>query len=921
MMTSLEALVSRFRRTGRDRSLRRAQVELEVRYGRVPLPVFAALHEALAGGELGARPAALFRTVEAVGHESQKRREEHFDAEGRKESRYVRKSRLVPPHRAGRGALSYRVHLSSEEPVPPFSLDPRAVVRVKSRAAFELELEGHPWRADLTVVRQLEGSEAKSALRPTIDRLFYRSGLKAENLVRKLELEEAPGGLYVYEVELEYRGKGDEKPLAAADVDRAGRALLRLARPGYMREAVYQEEVFYAAGHIVEASGLLRRFEREWGLKQLLPQVRGPTRADYAEMYPPVNYYLSDKAHGDRALAVVREGRLALLARDLHEFYAPGVGQPATEGGRAAPARLPPDLVRPPTIVDGELVAPPEGAESEAAPGTFYAFDVVAYRGERLAAKGFEVRVGRLADAAALLARFGLRAEAKPFTHLASSDPAALEAQFRQTRERPGRSYGVDGLILVEPDKTYADTRTYKWKPAGELTIDFLVRRPPRPPADYGVRLGEGKELLLLFVGVSPTMYEALGLAPCPGYEKLFPARQRQAAYFPIQFQPSDAPLAYLWVCPAGTAERVEGRVAELRCAGGCRAAGGSAEPPEWELVRVREDRQRDLQTGRYYGNDFRAAELTWLNYVDPFTFEMLSQGPGPAYFAEPSSGFYRAQRAFVSYVKSELIRALAHSAWVVDLGAGKGQDLGRYWEARVGSLVAVDRDRGALAELVRRKYSHARRGTRRAASGRGPAVHVLAGDIAVEPAALARRVRAVPGFPAEGGVALVANLVVHYLAASAAAIDRFAGLCQALVRPGGAVVLTTIFGQRLHERLQPLEPRERWELRERDAVKFAAERRFTSDAFTAAGQKVGVLLPFSQGEYYEEYLVNVDTFTAAFQRRGFECEDAPLFSEWLPDFRTRNPEMHDQLSEADREWVGLFGVMRFRRKKEGENS
>ena len=107
----------------------------------------------------------------------------------------------------------------------------------------------------------------------------------------------------------------------------------------------------------------------------------------------------------------------------------------------------------------------------------------------------------------------------------------------------------------------------------------------------------------------------------------------------------------------------------------------------------------------------YRIAELTWLNYVDPFPRAQLWDGPALDYFARPKAGIYRAQTAFTSFVKTQRIAALRHARWVVDWGAGQGADLGRYLAAEVGNLVGVDRDRAALAELVRRKYSHARRG------------------------------------------------------------------------------------------------------------------------------------------------------------------------------------------------------------------
>lgn len=76
-----------------------------------------------------------------------------------------------------------------------------------------------------------------------------------------------------------------------------------------------------------------------------------------------------------------------------------------------------------------------------------------------------------------------------------------------------------------------------------------------------------------------------------------------------------------------------------------------------WEIVKIREDRQQDLKTGGYFGNDFKTAELTWLNYMDPFSFEELAKGPSGMYFAGAKTGIYRAQTALISFIKQEIIQ------------------------------------------------------------------------------------------------------------------------------------------------------------------------------------------------------------------------------------------------------------------------
>ena len=104
---------------------------------------------------------------------------------------------------------------------------------------------------------------------------------------------------------------------------------------------------------------------------------------------------------------------------------------------------------------------------------------------------------------------------------------------------------------------------------------------------------------------MNPQLYSALGMQRCPGYSELFPGGGH-GGYFPIQFAPSDVPLAYLYDHPVGGAgsrtasgptasgptasgpDDLDGEIVEMRCAGNCIAAAGGAARVDWELVRRR---------------------------------------------------------------------------------------------------------------------------------------------------------------------------------------------------------------------------------------------------------------------------------------------------------------------------------------------
>jgi hypothetical protein len=667
-------------------------------------------------------------------------------------------------------------------------------------------------------------------------------------------------------------------------------AILGMANPSYNAEVAMQTEIYRVAQHIVTAPGLLETFKTR-GLKNLLPQALAITRSDYRQIYPPTNLFLTDKADGQRAIAMVYDGKGLIIADTLHTF-APKV---VASDNNASYMKT--------TIADGELVTGAGGVLH------FYAFDTIVVADENVSNVGFENRVSRLGEAVELLRDAGVPAAAKVFQHIGGTESSVLEGEFRSMYDRP-RSYQIDGLIFVVPGKSYRDTVTYKWKSASDNTIDFLARRAP--PSVLGKKPfldKQGHHLYFLFVGIAPDLFNSLALQRCPGYNDLFGKGENQmdanlGSYFPIQFSPSDAPLAYIyWHPDKSPLGEIDGKVVEGKCAGECATGGGFV---DWEMVRIREDRKRELLAKRYYGNDYFSAELIWLNYVDPFPVEQLWEGPSHDYFMQSKSGAYKAQTAFLSFIKTERINALKHAGWVVDIGAGRGQDLGRYLAAEVHHLVAVDNDRAALSELVRRRYSDKFKKQRHVTT-----VHILVADV-TSPYEETLKKLEILGLLRETADALVCNLAVHYFLGSPEGLRNFVVLVRNIVRIKGTVTITFLRGDAVHElfRKEGVTEGKSWEYRENEAVKYSLTRLYKSDELEMAGQRIGVLLPFSSGQTYTEFLVNPDALAREFKNHGFTILSEQGAEKSLPDFRVRNKFMAKRLTPGDIQWVSLYGEL-----------
>jgi hypothetical protein len=279
----------------------------------------------------------------------------------------------------------------------------------------------------------------------------------------------------------------------------------------------------------------------------------------------------------------------------------------------------------------------------------------------------------------------------------------------------------------------------------------------------------------------------------------------------------------------------------------------------------------------------------------------------------------HRAQTAVVSFAKTRLAERVRHVEWLVDFAAGKGQDLARFAAAGVRRYVAVDKDRAALSELTRRRLELAKKrppaGRRDERARAAMTVHVLAADLGEPHAATVAKLEAA-GLPRAGADAGVCNLAVHYFLGAMESLRNFVALARATVKIGGLFLITAFVGEAVHAAFAAERVPEggTWDIVESDVTKFSLKRLYSSDQLEAVGQRIGVLLPFSDGQYYEEYLVNTEVLAAEFRARGFRLLERALVSEYLPDFEARNRTVAALLTPGDRRYLALYGTFVFRR-------
>lgn len=781
---------------------------------------------------------------------------------------------LIPYHDVNQFGLSYIVSLSLEKNnINEFISDESAIVRIKNRVSFFITEDNIEWRIDMSVVRQILGSNITS-LGEIVTQMFKNHTVTADNLLSIFNEEKTSQKVYKYEIEAELVNSDQVK---SNDIVNMAKKILFIANPEYLSEITLQSKIYDIAKFIIKSPGFLQQFQNNLGLKQLLPKVQALTRYDYRNIYPIQNYYITDKADGIRAIGMC-EGNKGFIVSDTLRTYE------TTNEMKT-------------TIVDAELIDE-----------KLYIFDAIVVDGIDISQLSFEQRLLMLDKATKELQKVGISAEVKPYVHISDME---LEKHINKiyTRERP---YEIDGLIFVKPGDPYVLTRSYKWKRIEDNTIDFLVKKAPKNILGQKPFLTKEKyTIFFLFVGISYELFQALGLHRCPGYNDIFDDSKLSTGgtYFPIQFSPSNAPLAYIYYHPDSSILDIENNIVEFRCTGNC----DTGPLIEWKPIRIRKDRQKDLESKTYYGNDYKIAEITWINYMDPFPLEQLWLNISDEYFASNKSGIYHAQTSVLSFLKNERIMSYIHYNWVVDIGSGKGQDLGRYFNARIKNLIAIDNDKASLSELVRRKFTFAQDKTKKHSSTN---VYVILADMIDDCTITLSKIYDSISIPSNHIDVIICNLSIHYYIYTPELLTNYIKFVSNLIKPNGQLVITCFFGEAIFKLLSNLEENQTWTIYENEVIKYSIKKMYSSKKLEQMGQKIGVVLPFSNGEYYEEYIVNIDYISKELKKYGFTILSKKSVSDIIPDFTLKNPSVASSLTKDDITYLSLYGEVVFQKTK-----
>lgn len=641
----------------------------------------------------------------------------------------------------------------------------------------------------------------------------------------------------------------------------------------FIDKSQYHKYIYDIAKFIITDKFNLNNFKYKYGLKQLSNNVIDLNKNIYFnDMLNNIEqYYLTDKIDGQRCMIIVseyynNEVDIKIIADKVYLINSFIINNETNSKSV--------------TIFDAEMLYTGTlSKELSVNKLKLYLFDIIVFENKNISKLPFEKRLIHLKQAESKIATKNI-GHMKTFIKLTSNFKNEIKDFYNKKK-----SYEIDGLIFtpnsrvstlklhnksIHINSNYKNMMVYKWKPIELLTIDFYIKQ------------SKGNEYIL-FSGISSKDFEKYRLTYVNNYKNIIPSNFHNREFFPIQFTPSDNPLAYQFTYSGS--DKIDGKVGEFSYTHGT-----------WELLRLRNDRDEDIERGDYFGNYFKIAESIWNNIKNPLTLENITDDSNARtnYFKVDNNDIYKEQRNYNSFVKSNLLMNTDAKSWIIDLASGKGQDLPRIAKMGFKNALFIDSDESALFELIERKHS---------INTNGLKIFTKKLDLKTNFTEILNQLK-IFQIPDGGADVIICNFALHYFTDSFDNIDNLIKTVSSLLKPDGVFIYTTFDGETVFNKLNNSQI---YDLSENGQIKYSIKKNYISKTLTDLGQEIGVLLPFSNNEYYNEYLVNNKYLTQVFKDNNLEVIKSTSFSTMFDQYKKDNLTNYNKLTDVDKEYISLY--------------
>jgi hypothetical protein len=806
-------------------------------------------------------------------------------------------------------AIPYKITFASEEKCN-VSLEEimKSIEQVRLRTRLTISGIIPNWRIDITLSKALAGqyiSDIKT-IAPIKDIMFPK-GMTPQNFTQVAPWDEAS----TIEIEAECLNVsilGDSKELLLPTQT----ILTYLQDNDTLEKNAYQTTMWTIAKLFGRKDvNDFRPPNAKFGIKRLSTQVENLTRVNwYGTVKQGIldgEFSVSDKPDGLRCIVMIN---IFVDPKDTIEK------PPSNTQCKLITNEL--------EVVDLKIVngASPDNGDTylvmdaERIKNVIYLFDVMVYNNVCITEKPYNQRRSLIPFICERLNKYkainSIYFEPKLVVDL---NPDIYVQQIKDMAERKDRPYESDGLIFTPIHEDYSGT-IYKWKePLLHNTIDFLIMKAPANLIGILPYVGKPqKTLYILFCGIRRELFNMFGPDPIKHYLDFFQKTQidleKSHQYFPIQFSPPDQPYAHLfWSSSAD----LSGKVGEFLY---------KPKDKEWILLRVREDRNIELSRGTYFGNDFRVALGNWRSYSNPLTFEELTAPSSEMipYFTEDSQGS-DGIRKFTSKIRYLLAQPLEGKSWLIDLGAGKGHMIRPCYSYGIKNVLFIDKDASALDILLTRLYDtkpHEIINTNSTSAHKHHRMNVYTKtmDLTEDSKDLIDEIQdSMIPIPANGVNAITCHFAIHYMCGSRDSIINLVDFMHSQLAIGGTCTLTYMDGKKVFDLLVKSKT---FEIKTEDGgygdsdcgeTGFCITRKYKETKLLECGQSISVRLPFSQGRFYDEFLVNTDYLIKIFKSRDMEVSETN-------SFLTFENNSHIPITDNDRKYLNLMIYIVFIKKK-----
>lgn len=638
--------------------------------------------------------------------------------------------------------------------------------------------------------------------------------------------------------------------------------------------------------------------QKKLTLKNILNAAKSLTKSDYyQDVYPPLGWFITDKADGERCVVYVSGTNVNVIYSGIEHVNAPA---------------------NPKTIVDCELITTFDGKRM------LGIFDVLYCNDQNLTELFIEDRMSHAKAALAVikepLAGLGIEAYVKEYVQISQPIEESVLKVFNTKRP-----YKTDGLILTSQTGDYYKTNNYKWKPTEENTIDFMVIKCPKTLLGFKEKaIRPGYTLYVLMNGLNDIRRKQYGITLWDSYTE-DTGIEKNKPYLPVLFQSVLWPYAYLYYHkdPENLDEAIDlhGLICEFSvnpaAAGTLKSAFSKGTVDSnldlWKLNRVRHD--RSVLAGEY-GNDFVIAEQIFSNVIDPFSLEDLWLG-NSSYFEKTRDLMYKAPNKFKRFViKRAFETYLRAGQTVLDVAAGRGADIAPYMISGITKLVAIDIDPTALVELIRRSMDQSILSLRR---GPPMKVNVLVTDVSGNPNVNKRAI--IDRFSVNSANVIVCNFAFHYFCVNSTACSNALSFMADMCSPAEDThfIMTVMDGKAVFDLLKDIDTGKSWSVSENSLEKYLIRKDYDSSEMSPFGQKISVKLPMTT-KLYSEPLCNIEAVIEVAAKFGFIVESQRSFGEYLSNFISAEPNVAKSLTYDDINYCKLHSIVIFKKSGTQKN-